>query len=102
MATGRRRAPVGGRANISLVEIVSDPGKYRASSEEVNRALLLFCANCPDPPAAMRVMIGDMTPRTSEQIVDFALAMPRRDVRDVPTTELLPSHPLRYMRLDDM
>ena len=85
---------------VELVNIVMDPGGTGASSQEVNRALLLFCANCPDPVGAMGVVFSH-TPRTYEQITDFALAMPRRDVRDIPTSELLPSHPLRHMRLDD-
>ena len=85
---------------VSLIEVVTSELRTDVSSQEINNALLLFCANCPDPVAAMRLMVSDMTPRTDEQLVDFALAMPKRDVRDVPVTELLPSHPLRYMRLD--
>jgi hypothetical protein len=69
-----------------------------ATSEEVSQALLRFCANCPDPSNAMDLVVEDLTPRTDEELVDFALAMPARDPRDLPFSELHASHPLRYMR----
>ena len=72
-----------------------------ATSEEVSQALLRFCANCPDPAGAMDLVVSDLTPRTDEELVDFALAMPVRDARDLPFSELLPSHPLRYMRPEE-
>jgi hypothetical protein len=72
-----------------------------ATSEEVDQALLRFCANCPDPAGAMDLVVEDLTPRTDEELVDFALAMPVRDARDLPFSELLPSHPLRYMRPEE-
>jgi hypothetical protein len=69
-----------------------------ATSEEVNLALMRFCANCPDPAGAMDLVVSDLTPCNSdEELVDAALTMPVRDVRDVPFSKLLPIHPLRHM-----
>jgi hypothetical protein len=85
----------------SLLETIMSPEQGGHSSEEINRMLMLFCANCPDPVGAMDLVVSDLTPRTVEEMVDFALAMPPRDVPGVPASELLPSHPLRHMRLDE-
>lgn len=83
---------------LDLMDIVGNAERTDVTGEQITRALLLFCANCPDPAGAMRLVVSDLTPRTNEELVDFALAMPARDVRD---SKLLPSHPLRHMRLDD-
>jgi len=69
-----------------------------ATSEQINQALMRFCANCPDPVGAMDLVVSDLTPWGSdEELVDAALALPPRDVRDVPFSKLLPMHPLRNM-----
>ena len=82
---------------IDTVQIVLRPKGRGFSSEEINQKLLLFCANCPDPVAAMRLVVECMTPMSAEEMVDRALAMPPRSVKEVPSTELPLSHPLRQM-----
>lgn len=83
---------------VQLVEAISEPAGTGLSSEEVNQMLLEFCINCPDPAAAMDLIVEDTTPLTSAELVDKALAMPPRDVREVPASELAITHPLRYMK----
>lgn len=84
---------------ISLVEVVCSPKGTGVSSEGVTLMLFRFCANCPDPVGAMRLM-EDMTPRTAEQLVDFALSMSARDPRAMSASELPLGHPLRRIGLD--
>jgi hypothetical protein len=84
---------------ISIIGVVLRPKGKGFSSEEINQKLLLFCANCPDPVAAMRLVIECMTPKSAEELVDRALAMPQRHARDVPASELPLSHPLRQMSI---
>lgn len=69
------------------------------SSEEINQKLMFFCINCPDPVAAMALVV-ESGPDTPEEIVEAALAYPPRDPRTVPESELHRDHPLRHMTLE--
>jgi len=86
---------------IQLVDNVLSPKGRGFASGELNQQLLLFCVNCPDPIAAMDVVVETRPPVTASELVDRALAYPRRDVAGVPETELASTHPLRYMRLEE-
>jgi hypothetical protein len=83
---------------VQTVRVVLDPRGF--SSEEVNQKLLLFAINCPDPAAAINLVIETPPPTTAEELVTRALACPPRDVRTLPPSELHPDDPLRFMELD--
>ncbi len=85
---------------IQLVAAISDPAGRGLPSEQINKMFLDFCINCPDPAGAMDLIVEDTTASTSAAIVDRALAMPRRDVRDISPSALAITHPLRYMELE--
>lgn len=85
---------------IQAMEIVLRPKGKGFSSEEVNRKLLTFCANCPDPIGAMRLVVECLTPMTAAQLVDVALSMPKRSLEDLPAAELPLGHPLRQTIID--
>ena len=82
---------------IQLVDIVLNPMGRGFSSEEINQQLLLFCTQCPDPVAALDILLEARRPAMVNQVVDDALARPRRSVADVPVSELPLTHPLRKM-----
>jgi hypothetical protein len=82
---------------VEVVEDVLDPERRRLTSEEVNRQLILFCLNCPDPVAAMGLIV-EGGPETAEGIVAEALNRPPQDPRSLPTLQLHPDHPLRHSR----
>lgn len=69
------------------------------SQEERDEAFLLFCAGCPDPMQAWRLITDCMDPLTDDELVDRALAAPMRLMVDVPDTELPARHPLRGLAL---
>ena len=71
------------------------------TSQEINQKLLLFAINCPDPAAAMDLIIEPGGPSTAEGIVAQALALPNRDPKTLPESQLHHSHPLRTMTLED-
>jgi len=85
---------------IQLVDNVMHPKGRGFTSEQINQQLLLFCINCPDPTAAMDLVVEDMTPMSPQELVDRALACPPREVQTVPESELALTHPLRHIRLD--
>ncbi len=85
---------------IQAVDNVLNPKGRGFSSQEINDQLLLFCANCPDPSAAMDIVIETMGPVTASQLVEQALACAPRVVADVPTSKFPLSHPLRSMKID--
>jgi hypothetical protein len=84
---------------VQYVDNVLHPKGF--SSEEINRQLFTFCANCPDPAAALDIVIETMGPVTARQLVDEALRRPPRDPSTLPESELALTHELRYMKLDD-
>jgi len=85
---------------IALIEIIMKPKGTGFSSQEIDQKLLLFCINCPDPGAAMDLVVEPGGPTTPEALVDRALAYPPRDVSALPESELPLTHPLRRMKLN--
>jgi hypothetical protein len=57
--------------------------------------------NSPDPSSSIDLVIEYPDPLTPEELVDMALAMPRRDLETVPESELPRVHPLRHMKLEE-
>lgn len=87
-------------ALVQLVNNLLHPQGRSLTSEQLNRQLLLFCINCPDPIAAMDIVIDTPPPVTAEELVGRALACPFRDIAGVPESELPATHPLRHMKLE--
>src|SRR5579884_2588611 len=56
-----------------------------------------FCIHCPDPVAALDIVLEARRPITAKQVVDVALSRQPRSVADVPASELPLTHPLRQM-----
>jgi hypothetical protein len=83
------------------MRVISKPKGTGFSSEEITQKLFKFCINCPDPAAAMYLVVECLDPMSPEQLVDRALTYPPRDPSTVPKTELSLTHPLRHMKLDD-
>jgi hypothetical protein len=87
-------------ALVQLVDNILHPQGKDLTSEQLNRQLLLFCINCPDPSAAMDIVIDTPPPVTAEELVQKAFACPFREVANVPEAELPATHPLRHMILE--
>jgi hypothetical protein len=85
---------------VQLVDNILQPKGRGFTSEQINQQLLLFCINCPDPAAAMDIVLEARAPVTTRQLVDKALACPPRDLAHLPESELALTHPLRYMKVD--
>jgi hypothetical protein len=85
---------------IQLVDNILHPKGRGLSSQEITDQLNLVCANCPDPAAAMDIIIEAMPPITAKELVDRVLTCPPRDVSTVSTSELPPNHPLRALRVE--
>jgi hypothetical protein len=82
---------------VELVGNVLSPKGRGFTSQQIDDQLLLVCINCPDPVAAMDLIIGARRPVTAADLVDKALSFPSRAVADVPEAKLSRSHPLRRM-----
>jgi hypothetical protein len=85
---------------IQFVDNVLRPKGRGFSSEEINMQLITFCLNCPDPAAAMDIVIETKGPVTASQLVDKALACEPRNPNDLPESELAMSHPFRHMTVE--
>jgi hypothetical protein len=85
---------------VQLLDNVLNPKGRGFTSEQINQQLLLVCLNCPDPAAAMDIVLETPPPASAGQLVDRALACPARDVTSLPESELPLTHPLRHMKLE--
>ena len=81
---------------LRLLDKIMQPEAAR-SEKEGDALFLAFCAGCPDPVEAWRLLVECLDPMTDEQMVERALAMPLRKMADVPPSELPTGHPLRAM-----
>lgn len=70
---------------------------YGLSQSERDEVFLSFCAGCPDPMRAWRLITDCMEPMTDDELVERALAMPIHLMADVPNSELPAKHPLRNL-----
>ena len=87
-----------------LIQCVKDcawPDGSLSEDEQCER-LDYFCINCPDPAAAMDIVIETMEPLTAEEMVDRALACPPFDPKTLPESELHWNHPFRHWELEPL
>ena len=85
---------------IELVENVIHPQGKGFTSEQLNQQLLHFCVNCPDPVAAMDIVVNAPRGSHAQAIVATALGCPPRDPNSLSEVKLAKSHPLRHMKLE--
>lgn len=86
---------------VSIVESIFAPAGKGLSSDEMDRDLLVFCLNCPDPASAMDLVVEAPRGATSMEVVDHALAMPTRSVDTWSEADLAKDHPLRHWKLEE-
>lgn len=84
---------------LQLLDKIMQPKLYGLSEAEGDAVLLDFCAACPDPVQARWLLVECLDPLTDEELVNRALAMPLRKMKDIPSFELPNSHPLRAKAL---
>lgn len=80
---------------LELLHRIMHPKVHGLSEITYNDVLLQYCAECPDPVGARWLIVECLDPLSDEELVDRALAMPLRLMKDVPSSELLNVHPLR-------
>jgi len=86
---------------VKYVANVITPAGDDLTSEQVNAQLLTLCINCPDPVAAMTLIVDAPRGSTPSGLVDQALAMPPRAVETWSEAELAKDHPLRHWKLEE-
>lgn len=87
-------------ALIEIVDNVFHPAGKGLTAEEIDTQLLVFCVNCPDPGAAMDLVVEAPRGSTARDVVDAALAMPARAIETWSEAELSLDHPLRHWKLE--
>jgi hypothetical protein len=80
---------------LQLLHKLMNPKAYGLSETTFNDVLLDFCAGCREPVRARWLIVECLDPLTDEELVDRALAMPLRMMKDVPPSEFPSGHPLR-------
>lgn len=75
---------------------------HAMSATQIDRHLHEFCVNCPDPAAALDLVMQAPPGTSAEQIVQEALAAPPRAISKVSSMLLSARHPLRRMRLQTL
>lgn len=83
----------------AALDCVFEPAGKGMSSEQINAQLIAFCASCPDPVAAMDLVLEAPVGSSTEDVLDQALAMAPRSVATWPESELALDHPLRGINI---
>nr|WP_199039018.1 hypothetical protein [Dyella sp. ASV24] len=83
---------------LVMLDVLMQPKKHGLNQQAADRALIDFCASCPDPVLARWLVAECLDPMTDEELVSRALAMPIRPLADVPTTIVPAEHPVRTVR----
>jgi hypothetical protein len=86
--------------HAGLVALLGSMADGSLPETEIDRRLLTFCLNCPDPAGAMDVFLDAERGTTDTVIVDRALSLPARVVASVPVSELSADHPLRHWKVE--
>lgn len=86
---------------IEILENMFHSAEKGFTSEDIDRQLIYFCLNCPDPGTAMDLVIEAPRGSISANVVDQALAMPQRRVETWSEAELSKDHPLRHWKLEE-
>lgn len=84
---------------LQLLDKLMHPKAYGLSEKTCNDVLLEFCAGCPDPVRARWLIVECLDPLSDEELVDRALAMPLRMMKEIPQSEFPSGHPLRSIAL---
>ena len=92
---------LGREALVEILENMVHSPEKGFGPKEVDRQLIAFCLNCPDPAAAMDLVIDAPRGISSAEIVGEALAMPKRAVETWSESELAKDHPLRRWKLEE-
>ena len=82
-----------------LLNKIMQPTLYGLSEAESDAAILEFCAGCPDPVRARWLLVECPEPLSNEELVNCALAMLPRKMKDIPASEFPENHPLRLIAL---
>ncbi|WP_426303943.1 hypothetical protein ACN9MJ_13065 [Acidovorax facilis] len=85
---------------IDIIENIFHPMGKDLTAEDLDRQLLVFCLNCPDPASAMSLVVEAPRGATANSVVNEALALPRREVATLSEDELSMDHPLRHWELE--
>jgi len=74
-------------------------GELTSTEEEDEVMLFELCLNCPDPCAAMDIVIEAPQGCTAESVLTEILNMPARSPASYSESELSLDHPLRHWRV---
>lgn len=86
---------------VEMVRVIFAPPQDMPEAQ-IDRHLYEFCVNCPDPVAAMDLVIQAAPGSNPESLVHKALLLPFRPVSNVGAIGLSADHPIRQMRLQTL
>ena len=96
----RREVPVLSQAELlQRLNALLYPTEGEFTSEEDEVMLFEICLNCPDPGAAMDVIVEAPQGSTADSVLLTMLNMPARSPASYTESELSLCHPLRHWRV---
>lgn len=85
---------------VKKLSLIGDPKINSLSQNDVDQLVADFCAGCPDPFEAYRLIAECLDPLTDEQLVDRALSMSLRPIAYISRAIVPAEHPARM--IDDL
>jgi hypothetical protein len=80
---------------LAKLKVISQPKAHGLTQETLEKALVDFCAGCPDPVRARWLVVECLEPMSDEDLIDRALRSPTRPMSSVPTSIIPAEHPAR-------
>lgn len=78
-----------------ILDAISRPKAHGLTQQALERALVDFCAGCPDPVQARWLIVECADPMTDAALLRRALGAPLRPIGNVPTSVVPADHPAR-------
>ena len=85
---------------LKALQVLSHPKAHGLTQENLDKALINFCADCPDPIQARWLVVECLEPMSDEELIDRILSAPSRPISDVPDTIIPSDHPARAANHD--
>lgn len=80
---------------LELMSMISHPKQHGLTQEGLEQKVTDFCAGCPDPLQAYRLIAESEETLSDEEVVRRAAKMAVQPIGNVPTSIVPASHPAR-------
>jgi hypothetical protein len=80
---------------VELLSVISQPKQHGLTQEALEQAVTNFCAGCPDPVQAYRVLFESNDELSDQEVIDRVLGASVQPMTEVPNSIVPANHSAR-------